>query len=201
MNFFFGVNQGDIQSKISIPKFQNSGKFNRDNLLYSASIVNSKWFVKKEKTEETESFFKLKANEIDNHKIFFIATEQEVSSYFSNNVGEKLEDLNNAPRISQKVRGVDRDKVPKRKSLKKFKPFLDIENPNKICFLTDKPIANNELSIDHIIPWSYMYSDDLWNLVYVSKSRNCSKSNRLPSEDLISKLEQRNKKLLQELCL
>ena len=89
MNFFFGVNQGDIQSKISIPKFQNSGKFNRDNLLYSASIVNSKWFVKKEKTEETESFFKLKANEIDNHKIFFIATDQEVSSYFSNNVGEK----------------------------------------------------------------------------------------------------------------
>ena len=94
MNFFFGVNQGDIQSKISIPKFQNSGKFNRDNLLYSASIVNSKWFVKKEKTEETESFFKLKANEIDNHKIFFIAKDQEVSSYFSNNVGEKLEDLN-----------------------------------------------------------------------------------------------------------
>ena len=94
MNFFFGVNQGDIQSKISIPKFQNSGKFNRDNLLYSVSIVNSKWFIKKEKTEETESFFKLKANEIDNHKIFFIATDQEVSSYFSNNVGEKLEDLN-----------------------------------------------------------------------------------------------------------
>ena len=94
MNFFFGVNQGDIQSKISIPKFQNSGKFNKDNLLYSASIVNSKWFVKREKTEETESFFKLKANEIDNHKIFFIATEQEVSSYFSNNVGDKLEDLN-----------------------------------------------------------------------------------------------------------
>ena len=28
---------------------------------------------KKEKTEETESFFKLKANEIDNHKNFFIA--------------------------------------------------------------------------------------------------------------------------------
>ena len=40
MNFFFGVNQGDIQSKISIPKFQNSGKFNKDILLYSANIVN-----------------------------------------------------------------------------------------------------------------------------------------------------------------
>ena len=94
MNFFFGVNQGDIQSKISIPKFQNSGKFNKDILLYSANIVNSKWLIKREKTEETESFFKLKANEIDNCKIFFLATEQEVSRHFSNNVGEKLEDLN-----------------------------------------------------------------------------------------------------------
>ena len=60
MNFFFGVNQGDIQSKISIPKFQNSGKFNKDNLLYSASIINSKWFVKREKTEETKVSLNLK---------------------------------------------------------------------------------------------------------------------------------------------
>ena len=64
MNFFFGVNQGDIQSKISIPKFQNSGKFNKDNLLYSASIVNSKWFIKRENTEETVSFFKVKTKVI-----------------------------------------------------------------------------------------------------------------------------------------
>ena len=34
---------------------------------------------------------------------------------------QKLEDLNNAPRISQKVKGVDRDKKPQRKSLKKYK--------------------------------------------------------------------------------
>ena len=112
---------------------------------------------------------------------------------------QKLEDLNNAPRISQKVRGVDRDKVPKRKSLKKFKPFLDIENPNKICFLTDKPIANNELSIDHIIPWSYMYSDDLWNLVYVKKSKNSSMSNRIKKDEIKNKLIKRNNKLLQML--
>jgi len=110
---------------------------------------------------------------------------------------QKLEDLNNTPRISQKVRGVDRDKEPKRKSLKKFKSSLDLENPNKICFITDKPIPEKELSIDHIIPWSYMYSDDLWNLVYVNKSVNSSMSNRVKKNNIKDKLIKRNKKLLQ----
>lgn len=110
---------------------------------------------------------------------------------------QKLEDLNNAPRISQKVRGVDRDQEPKRKSLKKFQQFLDIENPNRICFITGKAIPEKELSIDHIIPWSYMYSDDLWNLVYVNKSVNSSMNNRVKKDDIKDKLIKRNKKLLQ----
>ena len=41
-----------------------------------------------------------------------------------------------------------------------------------------------------------MFSDDLWNLVYVESSLNSSKNNRLPDEDMIIKLEKRNKKLL-----
>ena len=41
-----------------------------------------------------------------------------------------------------------------------------------------------------------MFSDDLWNLVYVETSLNSSKNNRLPDEDMIIKLEKRNKKLL-----
>ena len=110
---------------------------------------------------------------------------------------QKLEDLNNAPRISQKVRGVDRDQEPKRKSLKKFQQFLDIENPDRICFITDKTIPKKEISIDHIIPWSYMYSDDLWNLVYVNKSVNSSMSNRVKKDEVKDKLIKRNKKLLQ----
>jgi len=110
---------------------------------------------------------------------------------------QKLEDLNNAPRISQKVKGVDRDKKPQRKSLKRFQLFLDIENPNRICFITGKTIPEKELSIDHIIPWSFMYSDDLWNLVYVNKSVNSSMSNRVKKDDVKDKLIKRNKKLLQ----
>ena len=44
-----------------------------------------------------------------------------------------------------------------------------------------------------------MYSDDLWNLVYVGKRENSAKNNLLPSEDDIARLEHRNKKLLERL--
>jgi 5-methylcytosine-specific restriction endonuclease McrA len=111
---------------------------------------------------------------------------------------QKLEEFNPAPRISQKVRGTDRDKIKRKKGLSNFKPLLDMENPKHISFISGKKIPDDQLSIDHVIPWSYMYSDDLWNLVYVSKSENSSKSNRLPDESLISKLEKRNKRLLKK---
>ena len=109
---------------------------------------------------------------------------------------QKLEDTDGSPRISKKVRGVDRENTPKRKTLKPFHEFLDVENPSKRCFITGDTIPKDELSVDHVIPWSYMYSNDLWNLVYVHSSRNSSKNNRLPHEDMINRLETRNKKLL-----
>ena len=85
------------------------------------------------------------------------------------------------------------------KSLKKFKPLIGLENPNKICFITNKPIPEKDLSIDHIIPWSYMYSDDLWNLVYVKKSLNSSMSNKTKNNAVKKKLIERNKQLLEKL--
>lgn len=66
------------------------------------------------------------------------------------------------------------------------------------CSVCNKPIHENP-SIDHVIPWSYMYSDDLWNLVYTHKGCNSSKSNKIVSETEIEKLEQRNRKLLERL--
>ena len=108
---------------------------------------------------------------------------------------QKLEKLNSSPRISKKVNGTDREDI-KRGNLSRFKKYIDVENPNHRCFITNDLLDENDLSIDHVIPWSYLFSDDLWNLVYVKKSENSSKSNRIPSEQMIEKLEERNKKLL-----
>ena len=76
--------------------------------------------------------------------------------------------------------------------------FIEIENPKRKCFLTGKLISGTP-SIDHVIPWSYMYSDDLWNLVYVLPEENSSKSNRTPNKELIEKLKRRNIKLLKSM--
>ena len=111
--------------------------------------------------------------------------------------GMILETFNSSPRINKKVKIMDEREI-KRKPLTKYKQWLDIENPSHICFLCGQEITDNELSIDHVIPWSYMYSDDLWNLVYVHRGCNSSKSNVVPSEEGIAKLKERNKRLLDD---
>ena len=74
--------------------------------------------------------------------------------------------------------------------------YLDLENPDHICFHNRCPIEDKNLSIDHVIPWSYLFSDDLWNLVYVDKSNNSEKGNRIPSQKTIKRLVDRNKDLM-----
>lgn len=106
-----------------------------------------------------------------------------------------LESFNSSPRINKKVRIIDERNI-KRNSLNKFKTLLDIENPNHFCFICGKKTNNDELAIDHVIPWSYMYSDDLWNLVYICQHCNSIKSNVIPSRTQIDRLKERNKNLL-----
>lgn len=99
-----------------------------------------------------------------------------------------LETFNNSPRISKKVKITDRGFI-KRKSLNRFHKYLSL-NESK-CFICNKDL-NGDISIDHLIPWSYLYSDDLWNLVYTHTGCNSSKSNKLVNENDITKLENRN---------
>lgn len=106
-----------------------------------------------------------------------------------------LECFNSSPRINKKVRIIDERNI-KRSSLNRFKPYLDIENPNHYCFICGKETTNKELAIDHVIPWSYMYSDDIWNLVYICQHCNSIKSNVIPSKNHVERLKERNKKLL-----
>ena len=110
---------------------------------------------------------------------------------------QQLEKFNSSPRISKKVNGTDREDI-KRGNLSRFKTYLDIENPNRECFISGKKIED-DLSIDHVLPWSYLFSDDIWNLVYVKKNLNSSKSNKIPNESMIKKLELRNIRLLDKM--
>lgn len=42
-------------------------------------------------------------------------------------------------------------------------------------------LENENISIDHFVPWQYVAHDELWNLHPTTKSINSSKSNSLPS--------------------
>ncbi len=44
-------------------------------------------------------------------------------------------------------------------------------------------LEKDDISIDHFIPWSYIASDELWNLHPTTKAINSSKSNNLPDWD------------------
>ena len=72
-----------------------------------------------------------------------------------------------------------------------------MENGQAKDFYTGYVLNVDDISVDHVIPWSYMYSDDLWNLVLTSKSMNSSKSNSIPSEAVIHRWEDRNLKLIE----
>lgn len=107
-----------------------------------------------------------------------------------------LEKFNYQPKIASKVNGISEAKL-RRNSLTKYKEELlkEFEGKEIIDFYTGKPISKDDISIDHVIPWSFMYSDDIWNLVITSKSINSSKSNSIPSDEIIEKLKARNNNL------
>lgn len=46
---------------------------------------------------------------------------------------------------------------------------------------TGEELNLSAISIDHFVPWSYVASDELWNLIPTDKRINSSKSNNLPS--------------------
>ena len=107
-----------------------------------------------------------------------------------------LEKFNYSPKIASKVNGISETKL-RRNSLKKYKDALLLEYSGKaIDFYTGEELNDDDISIDHVIPWSFMYSDDIWNLVITSRSRNSSKSNSIPDEQTIEKLKERNVKLV-----
>ena len=118
---------------------------------------------------------------------------QIVSKLLNYKWSQLLEKFNYQPKIASKVNGISEAKL-RRNNLRKYKEELlkEFEGKEIIDFYTGKAINYNEVSIDHVIPWSFMYSDDIWNLVITSKSYNSTKSNSIPSESVIDKLKERN---------
>ncbi len=111
-----------------------------------------------------------------------------------------LERFNTVPKINKKISDSGNTKI-RRNSLKKYKEILLKYYHGDVIrdFYTDEIVDVEDIHIDHVIPWSFIYSDDIWNLVITKPTTNLSKGNNPPSEKHIEKLKSRNVKLLKEI--
>jgi len=56
------------------------------------------------------------------------------------------------------------------------------------CIYTGRPLSEDDLSLDHFLPWSFVAHDRIWNLTPVSRGVNSAKGARLPRAELLDRL-------------
>ena len=61
-----------------------------------------------------------------------------------------------------------------------WKSYL-AEHTGLPCIYSGQPVTNENLSLDHFLPWSFVAHDQLWNIVPTPKAVNSAKNNWLPS--------------------
>ena len=86
MNYFFGINNDIIKSKLTIPKFQNrSPNTNKDIKLFKCYPDNNEWKVeeiyKNIDSNYNNNFFILNNLEITNNEIYFLATKNDLLKF------------------------------------------------------------------------------------------------------------------------
>jgi hypothetical protein len=99
---------------------------------------------------------------------------------------EKVNQL--APLIIQKV---ERDGA-RRASVAKYLELLRSVDGTR-CFYCERTVFGAVKGhVDHVIPWSFMLSDPLWDLVLACERCNLEKSDVLPHRDYLKKLATRH---------
>tara|TARA_B100000989_G_C19453382_1_gene432835 strand:+ start:214 stop:987 length:774 start_codon:yes stop_codon:yes gene_type:complete len=93
MNFFFGLKNEIFLSRLTIPRFQNSGYKNYDYEVFSAEPKENKWSIKKVECKKSDDFFYIDSTYINNNRIFFLASTSEVKKKFNSHL-LNLVDLN-----------------------------------------------------------------------------------------------------------
>lgn len=95
---------------------------------------------------------------------------------------EKVKWLQNnnpeVPGLIYKLSPMD-EKIRKLSNVRKlWEGIMDIHEVRDV--FTGKIVIEKQYDVDHFIPWSFVMNDELWNLMPMDASLNCSKSNRLP---------------------
>ncbi|WP_163536364.1 HNH endonuclease domain-containing protein [Gracilibacillus sp. YIM 98692] len=105
-----------------------------------------------------------------------------------------IEKLNEVPSINYLLGKVE--SIARRSSLHPFEKLL-LHYFDSTCFYCGKSLAsrNRQTHVDHFIPWSFVQSDQIWNLVLSCNTCNSSKSDKLPTRDYLGVIIERNNEL------
>tara|TARA_Y100000590_G_scaffold451053_1_gene591760 strand:- start:14 stop:1105 length:1092 start_codon:yes stop_codon:yes gene_type:complete len=101
-----------------------------------------------------------------------------------------LEKFNSTPKLIEKTEG---GKIER--NLAKAKKFTKIlqESGFNTCFYNEShDLTSGKIHADHVIPFSYIREDELWNYVLSCEKCNLAKSDYLPQEEFLEKLIRRN---------
>jgi hypothetical protein len=96
-----------------------------------------------------------------------------------------------APRLYEKIAG-----IPPERKQERYRAFL-VALQGTRCFYCEA--ESTQLHIDHVVPWSFVLEDRIWNLILACRDCNCTKSDRTPDDEMLLKLAVRNSSLIK--CL
>ena len=106
---------------------------------------------------------------------------------------ELLETSNKSPNLIRKVKGSIEYRF-KRQNLIKYRNVLieycHLEGSKD--FYTGEHVEISDISLEHVIPYDFIYTCDIWNLIIVSKETAKKRRGKIPTSDDIDKLNKRN---------
>ncbi|MDV2581371.1 HNH endonuclease domain-containing protein [Alkalibacillus haloalkaliphilus] len=106
-------------------------------------------------------------------------------------MAKMVEELNEYPSTQYLLEKVE--SIAKRGTLKPFERIL-LSYFEAECFYCGKDLtkSNRSSHVDHFIPWSFVQSDQIWNLVLACGACNSSKSDKLPERGYLETIINRN---------
>ena len=124
----------------------------------------------------------------------FMMTYQRLLVHLTNyHMAKMIEQLNEVPSINYLLGKVE--SIAKRSSLKPYENIL-LNYFEATCFYCGRDLSKTKVTqVDHFIPWSFVQSDQIWNLVLACNRCNSSKSDKLPDRQYLNLIVERNQQL------
>ena len=85
--------------------------------------------------------------------------------------------------------------TPQRKNLSVFRDILRKEFESNNCFYCGSKLETGT-HVDHVLPWSFVKSDHLWNFVLACPKCNTKKKDLLPSKQKLAEVTTRNQEMI-----